>query len=421
MDMSQVQWWLYNIRNGRDVDVFDDLDLMTGQAWNDFCESLRKTGEQILREDVPSRPLDRASGYRHLLALTRLAVDEAMTTPLLQHPSMGHPARTDVYKWGLDCPDAAYRGTPIDGSATYILRGRPGSMPYMSIQANAGMANLGNLRKDELQLEPDGSFVIHVSPHEHAGNWLRTTPECDSLIMREFFWDWDRDVSGDIEIHVVERAGRLLADESNEATPARVAKQLKEISTFIRANAESWIDVEVGGQRDLRNAFPPATAKAEMGGAHENLNAWGHFDLAEDEALIVDCVPAEAQYWSLHLGNFWWESLDYANHQTSLNGFQAQLDSDGHFRAVVSPIDPGVPNWLDTCGVLTGPMLYRWVVCEAGPDVTCTVVKAAEVRMHLPADTPAVTAEERREVIARRQAHVTRRFTHNPGAVTHPQ
>lgn len=414
MDMSQVEWWLYNIRNGRTVTGYDDTTIMTGEAWDAFCDVLRETGQQILREDVPSTPLERASGYRHLLALTRLGIDEAMTTPLLQHPTMGHPVRMDIYKWGLDCPDAAYRGTPIDGASTYVLRGHLGTMPYMSVQANDGMLNVGNLRKDELQLESDGSFVIYVSPDEHPGNWLRTTPECDSLIMREFFWDWDTDVSGEISIEILRRAGRLLEDETNEPTPARVAAQLKEISTFIQANTTSWIDVEVNGQRDLKNAFPPATAKAEMGGAHENLNAWGHFDLAEDEALIVDCVPAKAQYWSLHLGNFWWESLDYANRQTSLNGFQAQLDSDGHFRAVVSPIDPGVPNWLDTCGVLVGPMLFRWVVSEAGPDVACAVVKANEVRAHLPADTPTVSADERAEVIARRRAHVTRRFTHNP-------
>lgn len=410
MDMSQVEWWLFNIRSGRDVDHYDDASIVDGSAWDAFCDVLRETGKQILREDVPSTPLDRASGYRHLLALTQMAIDEALATPLLQEPALGPFARTDIYKWGLDCPDAAYRGTPIDGSSTYRITGRPGTMPYMSFQANAGMANVGNLRKDELVLEPDGSFVIWISPDEHEGNWLRTTPETDALIMREFFWDWDNDVSGPAQIELVKRAGRLLSDESNEPTPARVAKQLTEISKFIRANTTAWIDVEVNGQRDLTNAFPPATAKAEMGGAIENLNAWGHFDLAEDEALIIECLPAEATYWSLHVGNFWWESLDYAGRLTSLNGFQAVLDSDGLFRAVVSPTDPGVPNWLDTCGHQVGPLLFRWVVCEQGPDVTCTVVKAADVRKHLPADTPSVSPQERAETIARRRKHVTRRI-----------
>ena len=50
------------------------------------------------------------------------------------------------------------------------------------------------------------------------------------------------------------------------------------------------------------------------------------------------------------LGNYWWETIDYANHQSSLNGFQAVLDDDGVFRAVVSARDPGVANWLDTAG-----------------------------------------------------------------------
>jgi hypothetical protein len=410
MDMSQVEWWLFNVRNGRAAQGFDDDRLTNGEAWEQFLEELRLAGEQVLRTDVPATPLDRATGYRHLLGLTRLAIDEALATPLLQTPTMGGPSRTDIYKWGLDCPDAAYRGSPIDGASTYILRGRPGSMPYMSFQANAGMANVANLRKDELILESDGSFIVHISPDEHEGNWLRTTPDCDALIMREFFWDWDNDRSGTVEIEIVTPAGRLLTPETNEATPARVGAQLREIGTFIRANMTSWTDVEVSGQRDLRNGFPPATAKAELGGAQENLNAWGHFDLQPDEALIIECTPAQAQYWSVHLGNFWWESLDYATRHTSLNGYQCVLDGDGKLRVVVSPVDPGVPNWLDTCGHLVGPMLFRWVVCEEGPDVTCTVVKAADVRSHLPQDTATVTPAERSRTLARRAAHVHRRM-----------
>jgi hypothetical protein len=414
MDMTNLKWWLYNVRTARDTEAVDDPKVVSGEAWHEFCDELRATGDLILREDVPNNPLDRASGYRHVLALLRTAIDEAMTTPLLQHPYLSHPTRTDVYKWGLDCPDSAYRGTTIDGASTYILRGRPGSMPYMSFQVNAGMANIGNLRKDQMVLEPDGSFVVTVGPDEVPGNWLRTTPECDAIIMREFFWDWDNDVSGDTEIELVTRAGRLLKDESNDPTPGLVGAQLREIQTFVKANMDFWIDLEAGGLAAMPNGFPPATAKPESGGAHENLNAFGQYTLAPDEALIIDCEPVEAQYWSVHLGTFWWESLDYGNRHTSLNGFQATLDADGRVRAVVSPVDPGVPNWLDTCGHAAGPMLFRWVVAEEGPEVTCTVVKISEVRDHLPADTATVTPEERQATIDRRRKHVIRRYNQNP-------
>ncbi len=121
-------------------------------------------------------------------------------------------------------------------------------------------------------------------------------------------------------------------------------------------------------------------------------------------------TPPEARYWSLHAGNFWWESLDYASRHTSLNHHQATLDDDGVFRAVVAHQDPGVPNWLDTLGHTRGPLLFRWVVADHGPATTTTVVPFDEIREHLPASTGTVTPEQRAETIRRRRRGAQRRF-----------
>jgi hypothetical protein len=147
-----------------------------------------------------------------------------------------------------------------------------------------------------------------------------------------------------------------------------------------------------------------------MGGAQENINAWGSYDLAPDQALLVEVTPADARYWSLHAGNFWWESLDYANRHTSINGHQAVIDGDGTFRAVVAHDDPGVPNWIDTMGHTKGPLLFRWVVADHGPQARTAVLPFAEIRQHLPAETPTVTAAERAAIIEARRRGVQRRF-----------
>jgi hypothetical protein len=44
------------------------------------------------------------------------------------------------------------------------------------------------------------------------------------------------------------------------------------------------------------------------------------------------------------------------------------------------------------------------------PEVICTKVKLSEIRQHLPADTPEVTPEERREMVRIRQEHVQKRY-----------
>ncbi|MDR3662490.1 MAG: hypothetical protein P4L86_19270, partial [Mycobacterium sp.] len=53
-------------------------------------------------------------------------------------------------------------------------------------------------------------------------------------------------------------------------------------------------------------------------------------------------------------------SLDYINHQTSLNNTQAQQDPDGKVRMVVADQNPGVTNWVETLGHRRGFLQFRW-------------------------------------------------------------
>jgi hypothetical protein len=393
-----------------DSDDYEDA-LVNGRTWQEFCESLRRAGDQVLRSDVPARPLDRASGFRHLLALLHIGIDQAFARSDPWTPSLGQVSRTDLYKWGLDCPDAAYRGTAIRGDLIYRVWGNLGSVHYLSFQVNEGMRNHGNIRGDQLTAAADGSFELWLGPDRRDGNWLATPPAANTLIVRQFFCDWDTEEAATLRIERVGGGERPAGADLGAPTPLGVTQQLEAVSRWVNGNSQVWIDVEVEGQATSRNRFQPGTSKPEIGGAEENLNAWGHFDLSTEEALVIQVRPAKAHYWSLHLGNFWWESLDYSDHQTSINGHQAVLDEDGMFRAVIAHRDPGVANWLDTIGHRTGPMLFRWVISDSAPEPTCTVVPHDRIRDHLPASTATVSPGERAATIARRRAHVLRRFS----------
>ena len=91
------------------------------------------------------------------------------------------------------------------------------------------------------------------------------------------------------------------------------------------------------------------------------------------------------------------------NRQSSINDTQAHIDSDGKFRAVVSRLDPGVPNWLDKADYPWGVIQMRWNRASDYPDPTMKKVPFAELREHLPSDTPVITAEERSERLRRRR------------------
>jgi hypothetical protein len=150
------------------------------------------------------------------------------------------------------------------------------------------------------------------------------------------------------------------------------------------------------------------------GGLAGRLMSGGHYELEGDEALILTSWPTSAKYQGIQLGHHWWESLDYANRQTSLTADQAHLSSDGAYHFVVSATDPAVPNWLDTEGFSRGIILMRYDGLETAEiheaqHPTATLVKLSDLRASLPVDEPTVSPQERANQLAVRRRHVQRR------------
>ena len=75
---------------------------------------------------------------------------------------------------------------------------------------------------------------------------------------------------------------------------------------------------------------------------------------------MITLPVTDAPYLGFQLGSLWYISLDYINHQTSLNGTQAQADPDGKIRIVVADRNPGVTNWVETLGHRKGFLQFRW-------------------------------------------------------------
>jgi hypothetical protein len=154
------------------------------------------------------------------------------------------------------------------------------------------------------------------------------------------------------------------------------------------------------------------------GGLATQFSSAGHYDLSDQEAMIVT-VPAAgaatAPYQGIQLGSMWYVSLDYINHQTSLTADQARIDPDGKMRFVISERDPGVANWLERTGHRRGYVQIRWqrltreLTPADGP--TVAVVPYAEIGARLPYYRNArVSPQEWRTRIAARQAAVAERM-----------
>jgi hypothetical protein len=438
-------------------------------AWDEMIDRLGRAREALESPDLhappDAGPRDLAEGYRYLLGFVHSAVERAF---------FGDPAfpyfRRSIQvldKATIDNADAMYLSTPIDGRFSYRIAGHvqdsrhwrgqppapsgPIAPQYIIIEAHTGYAgdsgdlaelqpgvrgNTGKLDSSELIVDADGRFEILLAPARpegHTGNFIatqrtsrRTGTEfpAEYVTVRFLFHDWEREESPELLIHRLDKVG----EHPPALDPPAAAAALRRIGEIADNQTRFWnkfydVVLQAHGDRSgdgvsfmPRNDFnsPAGASLATGGGQSTNVYAGGVYDLAEDEALLIDAEVFETPaYMGFHLSNVWGESHDFANHVSSLNGTQAARDDDGHYRYVVAHRDPGVPNWLDTTGLREGFMAMRWTYprpTDRLPTVTVRKVSFGELGVHLPASTPRVLPEERREQVRVRQEHVQRRY-----------
>lgn len=384
-----------------------DPALASGAGWEAFLAELRRAGSFVNDEGAPLNDRDRAEGWRHLVALLKIGANEMVRPGDPDRPRFSWNDGTT--KWGLDCSDALYAQALVRAGAVYRVYGDRGSAHFMGFQLIGRMAALGDRDADTLEIDEDGRFELIMGGEERPGNWMPLPEGASTLAVRQFFYDWDNEVPAQLEIERIDDGERR---PPPSVLPGGVPAQLEAIGRFVHDNTQWWAQV-AQRKREQVNTFPDdGGGLGEVNAGSQKYQAFGigYFELADDEALLVAVTPPRAKYWSLHLGNYWMESMDFANHQSSLNGHQAVLDADGVFRGVVSRADPGVPNWLDTTGLREGSMIYRWNQADGAPIPEARVVKLAELRNVLPPETPTVTAEERAEMVERRREAIRVRY-----------
>lgn len=307
-------------------------------------------------------------------------------------------------------------------------------------------AYTGTLDSSELRVEQDGTFTIllaPVRPEGFRGNFIATqmrrsvsqpdgpqTPReftARYVSLREIFNDWEREEAVEVRIR---RVGEGVMQPA-PFDPLAAAQQLRQAGELANNQIRFWNRYwdeycEVNGDRNgdgerfmpLNDLRPPIQASSEMGTSMlTNIYSSGVFELTDDEALVIEqSTPVPPDYMSFNVNNMWGESADYANFTSSLNGHQGKPDADGVRRYVVAHKDPGVPNWVDTTGLTRGMISVRWAYTNRDerpnvlPSTRVIKVPFAEIRKHLPSDTPEVSLAERERAIRIRQDHVQRRY-----------
>jgi len=352
---------------------------------------------------------DRLEGYDYLSGRIRMAMQMAFDHDL-DRPLFINPTH-QFSRQGLDNPDAVYFNAFLREGVEYVVRGRRGTSADLSFQVMGGAytadstaTSLMAFDDRELDIADDGTFELTFVAE----------PGAKTLIVREVFNDWDTEERGLLTIERTDTLGK----PARELTESLLRRKYEIAARSLVGSIQTWFAFP----QFFQNKEPVNTLTAPQstpGGLASQRSSIGHYELAEDEAMIV-AVPEcdDCAYQAIQIGSDWYASTDYETHQTSLTKAQAVTDPDGVMRFVISERPPadGAPiaNWLETTGHRTGSMMLRWQRLERdltqdddGP--TIQVVKTADVPDLLPHLT-ALTTEEYAARIAARQRSVARRM-----------
>ena len=353
-----------------------------------------------------------------------------------------------------DNPDTIYRFIPVNKTSEYVLTGRlfegiPADTTFSVLEGTSGTTST-ILTLDDLEVSPDGSFVITASGAAATPgqkNHLQLTSTSTLIAARNTLGAWIVEDPMGLEVQRVSgppnslfaqlggfvllgslvNDNPLLASLASLIPPLGIAEApivrgtLTALLMIVRGTNQqakymALATTDPDGQLRAPNVMTQPASNAEF--LANQLQSNGYFQLADDEALILTIDPASAGFFTVPVYNDWTITDDYWNQQTSLNNDQSVANLNGTYTIVVSPTDPLVANWLSTGGLNQGIISMRFQNLdpddEDTPTVTSQVVKISEIGDYLPTGTVFVTPEERATQLAVRKAGFDKRWAPYP-------
>lgn len=349
----------------------------------------------------PDDPAYRADVYRQTLTSLSYAYFAYFHADA-EHPDWA-PLWNPVFTLQPN-PDDIYLQSPIRGDLTYRVSGNRGTCKILSFTTQKALSGTvdemprpnGHNEVDDtdlgLALGEEFSVIFSAErPPGNEGKWARIDPDAGGMMVRYRSYDWANEIDPQLSIECLDPVPR-----KPRLTPDEIAARIAEMAKFPARKTRLYYPMQNGVKDRVGfNVFDPV----QYQGALMKQVYWpACFRFDPDEALIIETeLPARRPYWNIQLNDPLFNALEYVYRLSSLNGHTARVSSDGKFRAVIALEDPGVPNWLDPAGYTEGGIYGRWFDCDSTPTPVIKRVKLAELRAHLPEDTPVVTPEERAE------------------------
>jgi hypothetical protein len=365
------------------------------EAFDELLATLKEARDAYaLSDERGHNELETIEAYRYILHMVSesidLIVDADPERP--RFTCMVSPSR----KYLGDNPDSIYYQATIRDDRGYRIKGRMDAQTYVSFTVHgtdpAGGINgpiLADINDNDLNVGPDGSFELILSPTKQPGTWVELKPGARYIFVRNYFLrehsaQNDPDVHIYLEIEPLDDPGPAPAlDDGTMATRLRDAAALIHATTlglrvFGQPAQVPFVSNEpntVGTPWSFRNS------NIDAAGAVDIYYSSGNFELEPGQALVMEGTLPPSRFTNVMLWNVHMQTLEYRSRQSSLNSEQMVTDENGHYRIVISDSDPGVPNWIDTCGQRRGTIFWRFLLPEEQPETPrCKVMSVAELR-----------------------------------------
>ena len=350
------------------------------QALLDLIETMNSSRKMVLKDARTEQ--EAIEGMRWIMRVLAMATEVAADAD----PRKPHFQRMDtaIRKVGGDNPDAEYHNVSIDGNYNYLITGNVGDVTYFSFTISAGKGMTprslaGFVADRDLTVDDNGNFTLILSKDrpEQDVDWIQITPDASGILVREYIGNRKTYIPLKLNIEIL------------GGNPSYIPPTDKEIADSLIGTSYAYYMLTSLHKLVLPQLMVEpnqfiTTDSNVLGGAissKDNLYMIGSFQIADDEALIINAKPPETRYWNLALETRWHETYDYLSRSTSRTLDDVEYSEDGTVEFIISHKNTGHPNWLDTSGHNFGFMTFRWLEGKDNkvtpPSVT--IVKLAEL------------------------------------------